>query len=318
MRSSTFSSDLGGPNRAIAVLIALLLLYLAALEFGTRWALPRISAGRHRQTVDGDAARQIGPGAPAGARSVLMVGNSLLEAGISRPEFRTALAPQFTAVVFPVEGTTYWDWYFGLRRLFAEGARPQQVVVTMNVKQLLSNATNGEQFARSMLRVTDLHQLSRAVHLDPMTASNYFFATGSEWIGARASIRNALLERWLPDAPLLVAHFPSGNPAAPSRDVDIEAALERVRGLRELCAAHGAGFAWLVPPSLNPADAAPQVAAAARRAGFTVLLPYPPATLAATDFSDGFHLSAAGAARFTAAAAVELRRTLNAPGATVH
>jgi lysophospholipase L1-like esterase len=310
MRSSIFSSDLGGPGRALAILLLLLVSYLAALEVATRWALPKVSAGWHRQTTDHAAARDLGR--RAGADTVLVVGNSLLEAGILRDAFATAMAPQFEVAVYPIEATTYWDWYFGLRRLFAEGVHPRHVVLTMNVRQLLSNSTNGEPFARSMLQTRDLPALTRAAHLDPMTASNYFFASQSEWIGARASIRNALLERWLPDAPLLVAHFAGANRAAAPADPDLDLAIERLRALAALCAEHGATFQLLLPPSLNATDAAPSLVAAATGANLQVLMPFPPASLAATEFSDGFHLNAAGAARFTNEAASGLRRTLPA------
>jgi hypothetical protein len=307
MRSSIFNSELGGPGRALLILLLLLLSYLAALEVATRVLLPKISAGRHRQAVDSLAARELGPGTD----SVLVVGNSLLEAGIVREPFRAAMAPEYRVAVFPIEATTYWDWYFGLRRLFAEGARPRHVVLTMNVKQLLSNSTNGEPFARSMLRTRDLWAVSRATHMNAMAASNYFFANGSEWIGARASIRNALLERWLPQAPLLVAHFAGTNPAAATASPDLTTAVERLRSLQSLCAQHGARFLLLLPPSLNANDTAPLLAASATSSGLQVLMPFPPATMVATEFSDGFHLNAGGAARFTIETASALRRTLS-------
>lgn len=311
MRSSIFSSDLGGPNRAIAVLLAVLFLYLGTLEASTRWLLPKISKGAHRQMVDATAAR--GLSQEVAAPSILVVGNSLLEAGIVRGPFRETMGRQFNVAIFPIEATSYWDWYFGLRRLFAEGSRPRHVVLTMSVKQLMSNATNGEPFARSMLRGSDLWTLTRAVKLDPMTASNYFFANRSAWLGARTSIRNVLLERWLPGAPSLVARFPTGNAAAPMAGVDIDAAIARLRALREVCAAQDASFTWLVPPSLNPEDVAPTLAEAAAAAHIEVLMPFAPATLTAAEFSDGFHLNDAGAARFTSAAATGLRRKLSPP-----
>jgi hypothetical protein len=206
MHSSTLDSRNARPNQALVLLLALALCYACALELATRVVLPRISHLEGRLAADYAAARHLTPKSADGSVSLLIVGNSLLLDGIDRKDLQRRL-PLRHVVVYPIESTTYLDWYFGLRRLFAEGSRPATVIVALTPQQVLSGSTDGERFARSLMQMSDLPRVARAAKLDAMTTSDYFFANLSAWLGARTTVRNALLNSWLPNAPSLVARF---------------------------------------------------------------------------------------------------------------
>src|SRR5256714_13167571 len=156
--------------------------------------------------------------------------------------------PGYHIALYPVEGTLYLDWYFGLRRLFSEGSRPALVILAVSVRHVLSDSTDGDAFARSMMNMSDLPEVSRAAKLDMMSTSSYFFANLSEWLGTRAWTRDALLEKWLPGAPLLAAHLWTRAAALPVTATHLAAA--RLQKMQELCNSYGGGVALLFPPPL--------------------------------------------------------------------
>src|SRR5437016_14496896 len=58
-----------------------------------------------------------------------MVGNSLLLNGVDVGRLRQLTSGSMRVYPIFLEGTGYYDWLYGLRRLFRQGARPQVVVV---------------------------------------------------------------------------------------------------------------------------------------------------------------------------------------------
>ncbi len=301
----------------MVVLIAALLAWLLLLEVAMRIALPRISETQGRIETDERLARALQPRAAQGARTVLLIGNSLLEQGIDRDQLQQSLRPEYAIAYYPIESTTYLDWLYGLRRLFAEGSAPAVVVLCISGRQLLSNATYGETFAYRLLQARDLPRLMRDSHLDLMTASAYLFALKSAWLGERTAFRLGLLQKWLPRADLLAAHVTDVNPLPLLVNQDtLGRALGRLQTLQVLARAHGATFVYLVPPSLNPGDIGAALALRARAAGIPVVMPYQPAEMPRIRFADGLHLNALGAADFTARVGPALRETLDATGRT--
>lgn len=300
MRSYISASERLRARGAIVVLLAVLVVYFALLEVTMRLVVPRLSAERQRQAQDYHAARALQPSTEAGAPSVLVVGNSLLLHGVSRTQLGAGLAPRYAVQVFPIQDTTYLDWYFALRRLFAEGSRPAVLILCMNVRQLVATSTDGEAFAHDMMRIADLPQVKRAAGLDMMAVSDYFLANLSSWIGGRAYLRNGVLDKWLPRASVLAAHFARSDPTQMTATPAVMArALAHLRALQALCRSRGIDFIMLIPPALNPDDPAPDIAAQSAREGITVLVPYLPGEMPRDDFSDGLHLNPSGAALFT-------------------
>lgn len=300
MLSSTSSSESRHATRAIAALLIGLSLYGLALEGAARFAFARISRIRRRVERDMQAARTLRPAARGGQPTLLIVGNSLLNAGVDREAFTTSLDKKFAVALLPVENTAYEDWYFGLRRLFSEGARPSVVAVALTTRQMMSPSTDGEHFARLLMRRNDVLAVKRESRLDNTMTSAYFFANGSEWLGFRSRIRNWLLAGIFPGLERLTAFFPSARPAMPPPADVAAAVMPRLEDLDRLCRYYGARLVVIVPPTL--ADEAVGSAAlqeAAKREGIRVLVPLPAGEVAAEDFKDGFHLNQRGAARFT-------------------
>lgn len=308
MRSSISSSERRAAHRAIAVLLALLVLYFVALETAMRTVIPRLSNSARREHQDYDAALRLR--STANSRSVLLIGNSLLLHGIDRQTLQQAIGPSYTSTFLPMENTSFWDWYFGLRRLFDEGSRPSVVVLSINVRQLASDSTNGEQFAHAMMKRADLLRVAQAAHLDNTTASGYFFASFSGWLGGRVGLRNWILDHWLPGADLLVESFTPVGQAGFPQDIVESRALPRLTELRDLCRSHGAEFIYVVPATSNEADPSLALQTAAARADVKVLAPYPPGEMPAEGYSDGFHLNEQGADWFTERLGPILLKTL--------
>jgi hypothetical protein len=307
MRSSTSAFDVTTPSRAIVLLLAAVALYFLVLEGFAREVLPRISQNQRRIAQDYTAALQLRPTLTSGARSILVVGNSLLLHGIDRDSIRALMGPDYEVVLYPIEGTTYLDWAYGLRRLFAEGSRPRVVVLCISTRHLLSDATDGEGFAHALMQLRDLPPVVRDAHLNMMTASAYFFANASAWLGTRTTFRDGLLEKWLPGADMLALHLSARDPVPLVATAgSVTRGVQRLQALRTLTAEYHAGFIYLVPPTLYKLDIAPAVAAAARPSGVSVLIPFKPGEMPQAAFSDGFHLNEEGARSYTARAATAL------------
>src|SRR5260370_34861242 len=75
-----------------------------------------------------------GPGEPP---SVLLVGNSLLLHGVELDRLQALTSSRMRIYPIFLEATGYYDWLYGLRRLFRQGARPQVVVVGVGVNYFL-------------------------------------------------------------------------------------------------------------------------------------------------------------------------------------
>lgn len=287
-----------------------LLGFCLALELAARTIIPRLSSIEGRQAADQRSARSLEPHTPGGATGVLMVGNSLLQAGVDRGQLQQLMTPQYRVVLLPIENTTYWDWYFGLQRLFAAGARPAVVVVSLNAEQMVSNATDGATFAHFLMRLRDLPRVARVGALGTAAASDYFFANLSAWLGLRAPVRNAVLQKWLPGAAQLVRVLTtSPGPRAATRSYDAEPIVTRLAALQQLTRNAGAEFIFLVPPAPRQAAVWATVRERAASDGVRALLVSAP-ELSAADFPDGAHLNARGASLFTAQLGPALRTAL--------
>ena len=301
MRSSTSSFKELPYSRAIVLLLIAVLVYFVALEILTNFGLKRVSQAGRRVHEDYLQALTLRPLTYDGHKTVLVVGNSLLVAGVERKRLAVEMSPEFTVTMLPIENTTYLDWYFGLRRLFAEGARPSAVILCLSPRQLISDSVNGEDFAHRMMQLDDIQLVRKAAGLDMTTTSAFFFANLSSWLGGRNSIRNWILEIWLPKASLLAASLTTQGPLvseSQQRDIVIKAE-HRLHELRDFSATYGARFVYLVPPQTSRGGLSEQIRLSAGQSGLSVVIPYLPGEMAPSYFVDGFHLNPVGASVFT-------------------
>jgi hypothetical protein len=230
--------------------------------------------------------------------------------GVDVPLLDANLKREAVPAPYFVLATEYYDWFFGLKRLFAEGVRPRYVVLGLSPSQLASSRTRGDYSARYLFQKSDLLEVAQKTHMDATTASGFMLSHFSEYYSTRGVIRRFVLSRVLPRVAELL-HSRLGS----FREPDIEDAtlrqlsVERLAALDQLCRANGSRFILVVPPTYQ--KGADTIAQAGKERGVTVLVPAPYATLDASDFeTDGFHLNEKGSKVFTTQLAAELRDQL--------
>jgi hypothetical protein len=285
---------------SIGILAAAALAYLGALEIAGRVLYPAHSALAARIRSDWSAALRSGVPPAHDKRSVLLVGNSLLQAGIDRKKL-SALERRSTlsVAIMPLENTTYLDWYFGVQRLLAEGSNPEFVVLCLAPAHLISRSTDGVVFARRLMRPADILQVKQAAGLDWTTTGLYLMASASAWIGNSTEIRNWIRVETVPGMTELAQYFWQRAGAGPRAEVVEEIVERRLRQFSAMCAAHGCKALLVVPPLVGKGSVA-AVLDAGRAAGVPILIPVAPGELGQSYFSDDFHLNHRGAEIFTA------------------
>jgi len=315
MPSSTSSSErqpAGWPSlrRASVALLAGVLLLLVGVEVGTRAFIYDLSNLLGRIRRESLAASRL-QAAEAGPRPILIVGNSLLVAGVDIAALQGALGPGQRISRFAIEQTVYHDWYFGFRRLMGEGSRPSTVVVALEARHLLGESVRDEIFAHYLMQLRDIFSVARAVDLSPTATSELFFANISDFGGLRKEIRKNLLGRLMPALPSLTALMTRGIPAPPPDPAALATVgAERLKAFKSVGDIHGVGFALALMPPLTPANAELM-----RQIGednrVIVLTPLTDLDVRDGDYDlDGYHLSEQGRAKYTTALGDELRRVL--------
>jgi hypothetical protein len=287
---------------SIALLAAAAVAYLAALEIAARVLYPAHSALAARIRSDWSAARQSGVSPLPDRRSFLLVGNSLLQAGVDRKELKVLQeSDNLNVTLMPIENTNYLDWYFGVRRLLAEGSRPEFVVLCLVPGQLISDGTDGEFFARNLMLPTDILRVKQAARLDWTTTSTYLMASASAWMGNSAEIRNWIRAETVPGMAKLAPVFPEPVITPRAADSVEEIAGRRLTEFAAMCATRGCKVLLLIPPVMRQPqnESLAAVRRAGHAAGVPVLTPVAPAELGPSYFSDGFHLNPRGAVIFS-------------------
>jgi hypothetical protein len=290
----------------------LLLLAIASLsaELAARYVFPKISRIRQRIETERETARHLKgePQRPA----ILVVGNSLVERGVDIDSLRAQLS-EYKVARFVVSDTSYFDWYYGLRRLFAEGSRPQTVVLGLSARQLLTTRIEGNLSANVLIRTTDVHRVARDLHQDNTTLSSLYFNNLSSFFGGSTQFRKWLLaSEVMPDLQKLsVALSPPIRQLPPSSEI-ISVGAVRLRAIDEVCRRNGARFVLVVPPSPSPAEAQfDALKQAGSLSGVDVLAPAEKEEFTADLFSDGLHLNRVGEGKFTLLLASSLKQRLS-------
>ena len=92
---------------------------------------------------------------------VAVLGNSLMLEGVDVSLLRAKIEPIYIPVPYFVLGTNYYDWFFGLKRLFAEGMRPRYVLLGLSPNQLAAPGVKGDYSARYLFQQSDLIDVVR-------------------------------------------------------------------------------------------------------------------------------------------------------------
>jgi hypothetical protein len=228
--------------------------------------------------------------------------------GVSVDIFSKKLKTDVVPVPYFVLATDYYDWYFGLKRLFAEGMRPRYVLLGLSPNQFASYHTRGEYSARYLFRGRDLIEVAQKSHMDATTASSFLLAHVSKFYATRQITRGFILTRLFPGVGELL-HKKLGvfrDPAIPE-DTLRTLATGRLVELESLCRSNGARFILVVPPTYQSgAEAIEQVG---RNLGIPVLIPVKNDETDQGWFQeDGFHLNDVGATEFTNRLATDVER----------
>jgi len=295
---------------AMGMLVVAVTCYFGGLEILARKAYPSHSAIAARIFADIDSTLGLRQTATTGRRTVLVVGNSLLLNGVDREQLlRSAVGGEISIRLLPIENTAYLDWYFGLRRLFAEGSRPDAVAICLTPRQLVSRGTDGEFFAHNLMKASDLLLVRQAAGLDLTATSTYLLAHYSAWMASRAGIRNWIRSQTITGMDELAPYFPERAGPMPPANVVQDVAMHRLSDLSGLCSMVGCRVLLIIPPvASNSAydflESVIEQAAVDSKVSF--LMPIAPGALPADMFADGFHLNPRGAAVFTPALARSL------------
>ncbi len=316
MPSSTSSSDAANTaaspfgNKGYLVLLAALTIVFSGVELVTRYVVPNFDGGMRINAREVKAAIALRP--TVSPRHVLVVGNSLLDNGVLFDEASRSLRPDIEAARLMVPDTSYYDWYYGLRRLFAEGARPNVVVLMLSPRQLVVSRIRESYSPYRMFRTRDILPAARELSLSNTETSSLYFAHYSAYFGYGDEVRKGILRRILPGLPLLMATMVFSNPAPLDPDKVFETANIRLVALRDLATAYNVRFVLLVPPSgESKGDEAYQaVARAGAATGVPVLMPAGIGSIEPELYSDKFHLNSRGAKLFTPRFADALRREI--------
>jgi len=301
-------------SRSIRVYTIWLLMLLAVLsagaELAARFAFPKISRIRRRIESERLAAVQLKgePQRPA----ILVVGNSLVERGVDFPSLQEQMSG-YKVARFVVSDTSYYDWYYGLRRLFAEGARPQVVVAGLSARQLLANRIEGSLSANVLIRGSDIGQVARDLHKNNTELSNLYFDHLSAYYGAGTQFRKWLLATELmPDLQALSVPFGHAIQPLPPASEIVAVITPRLRAISEVCRENGARFVLVVPPAPDPSEAQfASLEQAGLQAGAEVLAPADNEAFPADLFADGLHLNSIGEGKFTRLLASSLKQRLS-------
>jgi hypothetical protein len=293
--------------KALVISCALILVGLeASAQLLTRYS--GTDRRVRRQYVDALGARPSVPGEPA---SVLMVGNSLLLDGVNVPELQRMTST--AAKVYPLflEGTGYHDWFYGLQRLFRNGARPDVVLVGLGLDGVLDRGVRQEYAPRMLFDPQDILAASTEARLDRTATSSLLLGHWSAFWDMRHVLRVQLLTHTLPYFErMYLADLWSGLKAkrvVPVSEAAESLAISRLQRLRQLGDRYGTRVLILIPPTPSSTTAVRQLTEIAARAGVETLMPVDPATLPPRFIrADEIHVNEEGATYFTTALGASL------------
>ncbi len=298
---------------AIVVLLGIIIGLLVSFEAFTRVFVERRSNVQQELNREYDDAVRIRKDPTSARRQLLVVGNSLVGRGLDFKLLERSLSPEWQVHRYWIYNTAYEDWYFGMRRLFAEGSRPDVVAIDLAALHWYARGIRGDYSSLYMFQAADIPEIAGEAGMDRTKMSNLFFARYSKFYALRSETRKVVLQAFLPDLPKMYDLFkPTVGRRLSNREV--LALLEpRVARMSKLVEANGASLVLIVPPIPRPGEEYhAELMAAARRAGAEALIPMSCSDVPAKNFVDDMHLSAQGASLYTAKLAALMRPMLDA------
>jgi hypothetical protein len=309
MRSSISSSKPAALFYA-KVLVVVCAIFLVCLEVFSVYLVKHHSFTYARVSRQYSEALEVRPSKPGEPASVLMVGNSLLLYGVDVDRLHELTSGRMRIYPIFLEGTGYYDWLYGLGRLFRRGARPQVVVVGLPVDFFLGTGMRQDYSPMLLFDVRDVLGAASNLRLDNTATSNLLLEHSSAFWDRRGAVRAQVLRGIVPHFEDLFSLVKT-KPTIPQGPEFEAVAISRLRTLRELCEVYGAKLIILVPPTPSSDSAVRQMAIASQKAGVQTFVPIDPGALSSRFYQpDAIHLNSEGAALFTSALATDLARHL--------
>ena len=276
------------------------------IEGSARLLLPKMSRIEARVVSEHRLAVQP---PPHGKPMALFLGNSLMNADVDFDRLRQGVGSMVEIRRFVVESTGYWDWYYGIQRLLAEGAQPDVIVLVIGRHDLLSRTVRGDYFANRLMRAGDVLKVGSDLKLHPTATANLLAANLSTFYGLRSEIRKVLMGRLLPDVPVFVHKLTTIRGAHISPEELAKIGGERLASLNALAKAHHIRFIFVLAPEprSNEVMVAP-LRTVAGQIGVPLVLAMHNGQMAPCEYSDGFHMNGQGAIKYTEALIPEIRK----------
>ena len=297
-------------NRFTILLLGTALVLLSAMEGLSRWGFDRISKEQRRQLSQRRTLLGIRDTPSTTTPHIAVLGNSLPLDGVNVPLLAEKLQTEAAPVPYFVLATEYYDWLFGLKRLFAEGMRPHFVLLGLSPNQFASPYSHGDYSAQYLFEGSDLMEIARKTHMNATTATGFFLSKVSKFYSTREITRSFILSQVLPGVSQLI-HAKLANvhpPEVPATTLRALAA-ERLSAINELCQANSSQFVLVILPTYQ--NGSDTIAAVGRELGIPVLVPVADGVLDQSFYqADGFHLNEKGAQCFTMQLAMELKHVL--------
>jgi len=305
MPSSISDSNRGAFFHA-QLLVGICALLILAFELLGAFLMKHHSVTYARVSHQYSEALKLSPAKPGEPTSVLMLGNSLLLEGVHVDRLQKLTSSQMRISPIFLEATGYYDWFYGLQRLFRQGSRPQIVILGVGVNNFLADSVRQDYVPLILFDARDTLGVASDLKMDRTATSNLLLSHASVFWDTRSVFRTQILRHAVPHYRELVLLL-KPQPAIPPNPEFQAIANPRVERLRELCEAYGARLIILVPPTPSSENAVRQMATAAQRAKVDTLIPIDPGALSAKYYQpDELHLNAEGAEIFTTALATIL------------
>ena len=199
MPSSTSNSKPGAVFYA-KLLVGICALFIVALEFFSDFVLKHHSETYARVSRQYAEAVKMRPAKPGEPTSVLMIGNSLLLEGVGVDVDRLKELTSSQMHIYPIflEATGYYDWFYGLQRLFREGSRPQVVVLGVGVNSFLANSVRQDYVPLMLFDMRDSLGVASDLKMDRTATSNLLLAHSSVFWDTRTVLRAQILRHAVP------------------------------------------------------------------------------------------------------------------------
>src|SRR6266403_1052016 len=180
------------------VLAGICAILTIAIEISSIYLIKHNSLTYARVSRQYDEAVRTRPAGPGEPPCVLMVGNSLLLQGVKVDRLQALTSAIMRVYPVFLEATGYYDWLYGLRRMFREGARPDVVVVGVGVNYFLENGVRQDYAPMLFWDGRDTISVASDLHMDHTATTNLWLAHVSTFWDTRNAIRLQVLNHFVP------------------------------------------------------------------------------------------------------------------------